>query len=185
MIYFSDLQKNMFLIVSVMIFSILIWIDGFDGLWGLLWFLVIYLFFVMIPVSKNLYYENGTGLQKLILSLLFILLSMDIFLSWYMISFNGVIISLFLIVFLNYTSTTLQISPKYHPIISTSFIMNIAIIILSVIALLINILLNLEMYYDIYISYALLIGLIILSLIEYTKCKSDFDKYEDNLMNNV
>jgi hypothetical protein len=82
-----------------------------------------------------------------------------------------VIISLFLIIFLNYSSTTLQISPKYHPIISGSFIINITISILAVSALLINIIWNLEIYYDVYLSYALLIGFIILSFIEYNKCK--------------
>lgn len=184
MTYLSDMQRNLFLIILIMIFSVGVLLNGFDGLWSFFGFLVIYCFFVMIPVSKNLYYENGTWDQKLILSILFILLTMDIFLSYDTIDLNGIIISLFLIVFLNYSSTTLQISPKYHPIINTFSILNIVIIILVLICLIVNIIWDLFEYHDILVSYILLMGLVISSFVHDIRFKKSFDNYSDDILKN-
>lgn len=175
MTYLSVMQRNIFLAVSIIIFSILILLDGFDGLWTLSWFLLIYSFFVIIPVLKNLYYENGTWIQKIVLSILFVLITVSVFLNYDVFDLNGVIISLFLILFLNYTSTTLQISPKYHPIISISYIGNIIIVILALTAFIISIIWNLDVYYDTQVSYILLILLVISSFLHDIKYKKQGD----------
>lgn len=165
MIYLDYLKKNVILSILVIVFAFLLFFNGIDSFWSYLCFLIFYILFVVVPISKNLYYENGTRVQEIFLGLLFILLTASILRSYFSLDSNNIIISLFLIVFLNYTSTTLQFSNKYHPTISTSNIVNMVIILICIISLVYGVLSDLIPYDDIIYNYILFICFILTAII--------------------
>jgi len=170
MTYLSNIQRNIILLVLIIPFLIVVYLDYFEP-WVYILYLFIYFLFVVEPVLKNIYYENGTWIQRIILAFLFVFLSWGVFSSYNFIDVTFLFFVLFLIVLLNYTSITLQISPNYHPIISNlntiSIILNIVIIILSITSLFINIIIWGFEYYIVLLVNILLIVLFS-SLMFYT-----------------
>lgn len=183
MTYLSNIQRNILLLALIIPFLILFYLDYLvPGVYIL--YLAIYLLFILMPVSKDIYYKNGTLIQRTILIFLLIFLTWGIFLSYNYLDLSFLMIILFSIIFLNYTSTTLQISTNYHPIITNSttisIILNIIIIISSVTSSFIIISIWGFEYLIIPLSNIFLIGLVISSFSQNEKNKKSFNNSPPN-----
>ncbi|KZX15142.1 hypothetical protein MBCUT_17020 [Methanobrevibacter cuticularis] len=98
---------------------------------GLLYFLsmsIIFIVYVVYPLVELLLGEYGTKIQRIIIVLLLFSSMLCVYYSSLTIDF--LFYALYLAIFLNSTSKSSQMNPDCYPIVSTSYIINLTLIIL-------------------------------------------------------